>query len=111
MAVKHLPPSQFLLIGHSGYSGYNEPVERYKITPERLPKKVDVNAYSGYKANERPLSFAIGGKKLDVQEIIDRWYGVENDYFKVLASDGRIYLLEWQRLSDVWLLVRVQDET
>ncbi len=75
----------------------------------RLPKRVEVTAYSGYKANERPLSLIIDGEKLLVREIIDRWYGPENDYFKVLGSDGRVYILKWHRLLDVWLLVHIQD--
>jgi hypothetical protein len=69
-----------------------------------LPRKIEVIAYSGYKANERPLSFVLNGTKFQVEDILDRWYGVESDYFKVLASDGRTYLLKWQRLLDVWLL-------
>ncbi len=80
---------------------------RFKTTPDHLPKKIEVTAYSGYKANERPLSFAVEGERLEVKEIIDRWYGVESDYFKVAASDGRVYTLKWQRLLDVWLLVHV----
>jgi hypothetical protein len=83
---------------------------RHRITPDQLPKKVQVTAYSGYKANERPLSFATEEERLEVKEIIDRWYGVENDYFKVLAGDGRVYILKWQRLLDVWLLVNVTEK-
>ena len=76
-----------------------------KIARSQLPKTVQVTAYSGYKANERPLSFALDGERFEVREIIDRWYGVENDYFKVIAGDGRVYILRWHRLLDVWLLV------
>lgn len=74
---------------------------------EGLPKKIDVSAYSGYKANERPLSFVIDNEKREVRDVIDRWYGEEYDYFKVLADDGRVYLLSWQRNLDQWLLVKV----
>ncbi len=77
--------------------------------PRDFPKRVEVIAYSGYKANERPLSFVLDGKRLEVENVIDRWYGVESDYFKVLAGDGKIYLLKWQRLLDVWLLVHVSE--
>lgn len=76
----------------------------------QLPKKVEVIAYSGYKANERPLFFFLEQTRLEVRDIIDRWYGVDNDYFKVLASDGNVYLLKWQRLLDVWLLVKVYEK-
>ena len=72
-----------------------------------LPKKIEVHAYSGYKANERPLSFILDCEKLEVTNIIDRWYGEENDFFKVLADDGRVYLLRWHRTLDSWFLEKV----
>ena len=64
-------------------------------------------AYSGYKANERPLYFVVDLQKLEVKEVIDRWYGLEHDYFKVRAGDGRVYLLKWHRSLDIWFLVKV----
>ncbi len=70
-------------------------------------RKVKVEAYSGYKANERPISFILEKRKLRVVEIIDRWYGVEHDYFKIMADDGGVYLLKWHRLLDLWFLVKV----
>ena len=75
----------------------------------RQIKKIQVVAYSGYKANERPLYFLMEGQKIKVVNIVDRWYGVEHDYFKVAADDGKVYLLKWHRTLDVWLMVRVFD--
>lgn len=72
-----------------------------------LPKKIEVSAYSGYKANERPLAFTVDGRKHDVAHLVDRWYGVEHDYFKVSADDGKVYLLRWNRILDLWFLVKV----
>jgi hypothetical protein len=77
---------------------------------EDLPKKIEVSAYSGYKANERPLSFVLDQNRLEVTDVIDRWYGEEHDYFKVLADDGNVYLLGWQRKMDHWLLVKVFEK-
>ena len=74
-----------------------------------LPKRIEVLAYSGYKANERPLHFILDDRKLEVQAIADRWYGVEYDYFKVLADDGKLYLLRWDRMRDVWFLEKVTE--
>ena len=68
---------------------------------------IEVIAYSGYKANERPLYFILGLQKLEVKKILDRWYGEEDDYFKVVAGDNRVYLLKWHRTSDLWFLERV----
>ena len=71
------------------------------------PVKIEVVAYSGYKANERPLSFVLEQKKLAVVDVLDRWYGVEHDYFKVLADDGKVYLIRWHRLPDLWFVVKI----
>ena len=74
-----------------------------------LPKSIKVFAYSGYKANERPMSFIVDEQRREVADIIDRWYGVEHDYFKVLADDGKVYLLRWHRILDLWFIVKVMD--
>ncbi|MBL7177741.1 MAG: hypothetical protein ISS66_18120 [Desulfobacteraceae bacterium] len=73
------------------------------------PKKIEVAAYSGYKANERPISFTVDNRKVEVRDIIDRWSDAEHDNFKVLADDGKIYLLRWQRTSDLWFLEKIID--
>ena len=69
--------------------------------------KIEVTAYSGYKADERPVSFALRGERREVKEISDRWYGTEDDYFKVLADDGKTYLLRRHRCLDIWFLVKM----
>ena len=54
---------------------------------------IKVTAYSGYKANERPLSFTIDDKKLEVLKIEKRWTEPEKDFFKIMANDGRVYTI------------------
>jgi len=63
-----------------------------------------VTAYSGYKANEMPLSFTVDDNKLEVRDIICRWVEPEKDFFKVIADDDRVYTLSWNRKSDLWLI-------
>jgi len=77
------------------------------MSANSLPKKIEVVAYSGYKANERPLHFILDGKRLEVEEITDRWYGMEHDHFKVVADDGKVYLLKWHRALDVWFVDKI----
>lgn len=77
----------------------------------QIPVKIHVVAYSGFKANERPLYFVLEQEKRSVQDVLDRWYGVEEDYFKVLADDGRIYLIRWHRLLDLWFVVKIMEKT
>jgi len=70
-------------------------------------KAIHVSCYSGYKANERPLDFTVRGRKLMVEEIIDQWYGINDDYFKVLANDNKVYLIKYNRNEDLWTLEKI----
>jgi hypothetical protein len=74
-----------------------------------FPKKIEVVAYSGYKANERPLYLILDKQRLEVKKTLDTWYGVEHDYFKVLTEDGKLYLLKWNRSLDVWFIEKVLE--
>jgi len=70
-------------------------------------KVIHVSCYSGYKANERPLGFTVRGRKLVVESIIDRWYGVGYSYFKVLANDRKLYLIKYDEDGDLWTLEKI----
>ena len=72
--------------------------------------KIEVSAYSGYKINEQPLYFVLGLQKIEIRGILDRWYGQEHDYFKVLAENGKAYIIKWHRSLDAWFLVKTVDE-
>jgi len=69
---------------------------------------LQVECYSGYKADERPLRFSIGddrrGQVFEVKEVLDQWYGVNYECFKVLADDGNIYILRHEQAEDNWVL-------
>jgi len=73
-------------------------------------KQIKVYAYSGYKANERPTAFVVDGRRCNVTRMIDRWYGVDHDHFKVLAEDGSVCLLKWHRARDLWFLEKVMEK-
>ena len=66
--------------------------------------KIRVECYSGYKADERPVRFYLGERKLEVKELLDRWYGEDDDYFKLLADDGNTYILKYHHSEDFWEL-------
>jgi hypothetical protein len=76
---------------------------------EKCPEKLQVESDSGYKANERPTLFCLKDRRVGLVDIIDRWYGTDHDFFKVLADDGRVYVLKWQRFTDEWFLVKVVE--
>ena len=54
---------------------------------------VQVECYSGRKAEERPLRFRVDGHEYVVEEVLDQWYGPEDVFFKVRADDGNVYVL------------------
>ncbi len=66
---------------------------------------IKVDGYSGYKANQRPLAFSLGKKKVKVKAILDQWYGPDHTYFKVVAEDANIYILKYSEDNDQWELV------
>lgn len=63
---------------------------------------VKVKTYSGYKADERPISFSIGNLNIEIINIIDRWIDPECDYFRVRGEDGKAYTMIHNRDRDAW---------
>lgn len=74
-----------------------------------MTSEVMVDCYAGYKANQRPYAFSLGGKKIRVAEIMDQWHGPDHTYFKVLADDANIYILRYSEAYDLWEVVFFKD--
>jgi hypothetical protein len=72
-------------------------------------KVIQVHCYSGYKTDERPINFTVRGRRLMVEEIIDRWYGINHSYFKILANDQKIYFIKYDQDEDLWTLEKITD--
>ena len=75
------------------------------------PIPIQVQCYSGHKADERPLRFVCEGIEIEVEEILDQWMAASkessqltSDYFKVRSSDGHDYLLRHEKGSDRWFV-------
>ena len=72
-----------------------------------------VECYSGQRADERPLRFAFGeagAPMYEVEEVLDQWYGVEYQCFKVRANDGNVYILRHEIKGDRWQLESFRRE-
>ena len=74
---------------------------------------VQVECYSGYKADERPAKLILGerAEPLNIQMIEDRWYSPGATYFRVLVEDGGRYLLRYEEAQDVWSLAGYRAAT
>ena len=67
--------------------------------------RITVEAYSGFKGEETPRSFTVGGVRLVVEEILERWYGETHSYFRVRTAGGERYVLRYHLDEGLWELV------
>ncbi|MCF7804054.1 MAG: cytoplasmic protein [Candidatus Marinimicrobia bacterium] len=74
-----------------------------------LFETIQVETYSGYKADERPTSFILQGEAYTISEIEDRWYEGGRRagrptlrYFKVRTTSDHRFLLRYDPGRDVW---------
>ena len=74
--------------------------------PEQL---IEVIAYAGYRSEESPRAFILGGKRIEVRKITARW--VEEDAvskrrfrcFRVKGDDRGNHLLRYDEATGDWL--------
>lgn len=71
---------------------------------------VEVESYSGYRADERPVRFVLSGRKYEVAEVEDRWYSPQATFFRVVATDGNRYVLRHEEAQDEWSLEAFRAE-
>jgi hypothetical protein len=84
------------------------------MTPPCVQKNVgyepiQVECYSGYKNNERPIAFTFQEQRQEVVKILDRWYegGIKPDdpvinYFKIKTNNGSTFILRYVVSSNNW---------
>ncbi len=69
--------------------------------------RLEVDCYSGRKADERPVRFRLEGRQYLVEEVLDQWYGPQDAFYKIRADDGNLYILRRESSSPegAWHLV------
>src|SRR6184192_4248212 len=65
---------------------------------------IRVECYAGYRGEQEPLAFWLGGRRLVVRGIVDRWFAPRQRWFKVDADDGQMYVLRHNEASGDWEL-------
>ena len=63
---------------------------------------IKVDCYAGYRGEQEPRAFWLGERQLEVCEIVDRWMGPTERYFRCLADDGSLYILRHDESADTW---------
>jgi hypothetical protein len=69
--------------------------------------KICVTSNRGPKGEEHPWSFYVGGRRLHIVEVLDRWTDTLHRYFEVCVDDGRRFVLRFEPAGRVWELVAV----
>lgn len=70
---------------------------------------VRVECYAGYRGEEEPRRFWLGGRSVEVCEVLDRWVAPDHRYFKLSGDDGGQYILRHDEPSDRWELTLFRD--
>jgi len=56
------------------------------------------------RGSEGPRRFVLGEQTIEVDDLLDRWYGSDADYFRVRGRDGHLYVLKYLHEHDRWEL-------
>ncbi len=65
---------------------------------------IRVECHAGYRGEETPRRFFIGGRRVEVADVIDRWLTPDHRYFKVGGDDGAVYILRHDTGTACWEL-------
>jgi len=71
-------------------------------------EKIRVMAYSGHKGEESPRAFILGGRRIEVVEIQDRWIeeGIGDRatkrFFMIKGSDGGTHKIFYDEKTSEW---------
>ncbi len=65
---------------------------------------IRVECYAGYRGEQEPTAFWLGGRRLAVRAIVDRWFAPDARWFRVDAEDGDLYVLRHDETGGEWEL-------
>lgn len=71
---------------------------------------IRVECYSGHRGEETPRAVWMGGRRVAVVEIIDRWLSPEHRYFKFRGDDRGIYIIRYDAAALEWQLTFYQEQ-
>lgn len=70
----------------------------------KVPQKIRVECYSGYRSEEIPMRFFLGERRIEVAKVVDRWLAPDHRYFKIRGDDDDLYILRHDNLTGSWEL-------
>jgi hypothetical protein len=76
---------------------------------ERL-LRVGVECYAGHRGEQTPRTLILGGRRIEVVEVLDAWLAPDYRYFKLRGADDDTYLVRHDERSDTWELTMFRSE-
>jgi hypothetical protein len=67
--------------------------------------KIKVESIPDAKGQETPSRFLLGSRTIKVGAVVDRWYGEQACYYRVLGDDENSYILKGPLEDSSWELV------
>ncbi len=69
--------------------------------------KICVHSNRGMRGEETPCAFYLGGRRLPVLAVIERWQDSMHQYYEVMVDDGRRFVLRFEPGLRSWELAAV----
>ena len=69
--------------------------------------KICVHSNRGPRGEETPCAFYLGGRRLPVLAVTERWNDSTHSYYEVMVDDGRRFVLRLQPGTRTWELAAV----
>lgn len=69
--------------------------------------KICVHSNRGPRSEETPCAFYLGGRRLPVLAVLERWTDSTHSYYEVMVDDGRRFVLRLQSGTHTWELAAV----
>jgi hypothetical protein len=64
--------------------------------------EVRVECHAGYRGDETPRRFHIGGRTIEIAQVLSRWREPDALFFRVRSDEGRIYVLRKDEQAGRW---------
>src|SRR5579859_5517650 len=69
--------------------------------------KICVHSNRGPRSEETPCAFYLGGQRLHVLAVLERWNDATHSYYEVMVDDGRRFVLILAPGTRMWELAAV----
>jgi len=63
---------------------------------------IRVECYAGYRGEQEPQAFWLGGRRLEVVALVDRWYSPNQRYFRCQIGNGDTYVIRYDESTGQW---------